>query len=178
MSVMWVEKGEGGTRHRGEEGLLKSQFEDWLNSLDIKAVGGHLPTWSSDLFPLQEWSLTFSQNHKLHLCERRYSTVIRVSTSYNYHAAERITTSASLIHHKCFYIDTWLACSVPEFPGGCLGWSKYRLSMYRHIWRARGDKHIRTQVFLRALLWSCVHNMYSDEWAMPACQSVSAALHT
>lgn len=27
----------GEKRQRGEEGLLKSQFEDWVNSLDIKA---------------------------------------------------------------------------------------------------------------------------------------------
>lgn len=46
-----MRSGEREKRQQEEEGLLKSQFEEWLNSLDINAgVWGHLPLLA-DLFP-------------------------------------------------------------------------------------------------------------------------------
>lgn len=60
-------EGEGGRGiKRGEEGLLKPQFEERLNSLYINSgVWGHSPTSSADLFLLKEESLTLSQQGKI-----------------------------------------------------------------------------------------------------------------
>lgn len=136
MSVMCEGRWEGGRRKEAQRrgGIVKVTVWRLVKSIRHKGdLGRDLPTFPADLFE----DLTLSQQGKMLLCKRTHSNhslEIKILTSAAADHAfilQCVMHPSNLVPHYTsdLYFDKWYVCTALEYAGGCLGWSKYRLTV-------------------------------------------------